>query len=237
MSVKSLHRLRVNRKPLMLYGYTRVSTREQANGTSLDEQTRKIQGVALMRGDEVREVFTDKGVSGSTPLAQRPEGRKLIEVLQPGDTVIVAKLDRIFRNAADAQNTANELKDKGIDLIIADMGVDSVTANGVSKLFFGMLACFAEFERTRIKERQADGQRAKKARQGFNGGARPFGYEVQGQGKESVLVEIPGEQKAISKIRELRASGLSLRDISAEIEKDGHKISHVAIKKILDRAA
>jgi hypothetical protein len=44
MSVKSLHRLRVNRKPLMLYGYTRVSTLEQANGTSLDEQTRKIQG-------------------------------------------------------------------------------------------------------------------------------------------------------------------------------------------------
>lgn len=237
MGVKLHHRQRVNRNPLMLYGYTRVSTLEQVNGTSLDEQTRKIQGVALMRGDEVSTVFTDRGVSGSVPLSQRPEGGKLTDGLTEGDVVVVAKLDRIFRNAADALTTAQDFKDKGIDLIIADIGTEPVTQNGTSKMFFGMLALMAEFERERIKERQLDGQRAKKAKGGFNGGVRPFGYRVEGQGKDSILVEIPEEQKAISRMRELRASGLSLRDISAEIEKDGHKISHVAIKKILARSA
>ena len=235
MSVNSLHRLQVNKEPIMLYGYTRVSTLEQVNGTSLEEQTRKIQGVAMMRGEAVSEVFTDKGVSGSVPLSQRAEGGRLVDGLDAGDTVVVAKLDRIFRNAEDALTTAREFKDKGIDLIIADIGTDPVTQNGTSKMFFGMLALMAEFERDRIKERQKDGQKAKRDKGGFNGGVRPFGYSVQGKGKDSVLVEIPEEQQAITKMKELRASGLSLRDIASEIEKDGHKVSHVAIKKILDR--
>lgn len=220
----------------MLYGYTRVSTVEQVNGTSLEEQARKIHGVAMMRGDEVTAVFSDKGVSGSVMLALRPEGGKLSASLKAGDTVVVAKLDRIFRNAADALVTAQEFKDRGIDLIIADIGTDPVTQNGASKMFFGMLALMAEFERERIKERQADGQRAKKERGGFNGGRRPFGYRVQGQGKDSVLIEHPAEQQALQKIHQMRADGASLRAIATALQADGHAITHVAIKKIIERS-
>lgn len=219
----------------MIYGYTRVSTVEQASGTSLDDQVNRIKGAALMRGDAVSEVFTDAGVSGSMPLRQRPAGGRLLDVLQPGDTLIVSKLDRIFRNAADALTMADEWKSRGVDLIITDMGVDPVTQNGVSKLFFGMLSCFAEFERDRIKERQKAGNEAKRAKNGFTGGKCPFGYRVVGTGKDSVLVPHEGEQQAISTIRELRGRGYSYQKIADELAASGMKASHMTVKRIVER--
>lgn len=219
----------------MFYAYTRVSTVEQASGTSLDEQLNKVKGVAMMRGAEVSEVFTDAGVSGSTPLRQRPAGSRLLETIQPGDTVIVAKLDRIFRSAADALTMAEELKDRGIDLIVTDMGVDPVTQNGASKMFFGMMACVAEFERSRIKERQAEGIKAKQGKQGFTGGKRPFGYQIQGSGKDAVLVPDPAEQAGIDLIKRLRAEGQGYQRIAEQVRATGLSLSHMSVKRICER--
>ena len=121
-----------------------------------------------------------------------------------GDTLIVAKLDRAFRNAADALVKSDTWKRAGINLIVADMGPHPVTDNGVAKLFFGMLALVAEFERERILERTRDGRRTKASRGGHTGGSAPFGYRVLGQGKEARLVEMPEQQAAIRTILELR---------------------------------
>jgi hypothetical protein len=63
---------------------------------------------------------------------------------------------------ADALATAEQLKARKMDLIVADMGSEPVTQNGVSRMFFGMLALVAEFERDRIKERSAEGRIAKR---------------------------------------------------------------------------
>lgn len=219
----------------MIYGYTRVSTIEQASGTSLDEQENRIKGAALMRGEDVSEVFTDAGVSGSVPLRQRPSGGRLLDVLQPGDTLIVAKLDRIFRSAADALTMVEELKTHGIDLIVTDMGVDPVTQNGASKMFFGMMACVAEFERTRIKERQKEGNQAKRAKSGFTGGKCPFGYRVVGSGKEAMLAPDPAEQEAITLINQLRKGGMSYQKIAEELDRIGMKASHMTVKRIVER--
>ena len=219
----------------MIYGYTRVSTIEQSNGTSLDEQRRKIEGVALMRGEAVDAVFTDAGVSGSVALSQRPDGGRLVAKLQPGDTVIVAKLDRIFRSAADALQMVDQFKNSGIDLVIADIGADAVTQNGTSKMFFGILALVAEFERDRIKERQREGQAAKKRVMGFSGGKRPFGYDVQGTGKDAVLIPNEKEQDAIKDMKELQAAGHSLRAIASRMNERGFTVSHMAVKSVLSR--
>ena len=104
----------------MLYGYTRVSTIEQAEGTSLAEQSRRVEGVALLRDIDVTEVFTDAGVSGSKPLRLRPAGKAMLSVLQPGDVVVVSKLDRFARNAADALTMAETFKAKGIDHVTTE---------------------------------------------------------------------------------------------------------------------
>ena len=53
---------------MTVYGYVRVSTAEQTDGTSLEDQARRIQGVAFTRGEAIARIFSDAGVSGSIPL-------------------------------------------------------------------------------------------------------------------------------------------------------------------------
>lgn len=219
----------------MIYAYTRVSTIEQASGSSLDEQLSKAKGAAMMMGAELDQAFIDSGVSGSTALRERPAGNRLLDTAKHGDIIIVAKLDRIFRSAADALTMVEELKNGDIDLIVLDMGLEPVTRNGASKMFFGMMACVAEFERSRIKERQAEGMKAKRAKQGFTGGKRPFGYQVQGDGKDAVLVEDPAEQSALKMIRDMREDGYGYERIAKTVRSCGVSLSHMTVKRILER--
>lgn len=187
----------------MILIYVRVSTEEQAadGTTSLKVQERKCRGLAMMRGVGAFDstTYTDAGVSGSIPLGERPEGRKLLEAAAPGDVIVVAKLDRIFRSASDALVTAEALAKRKVDLILLDMGNEPVTSNGTAKLFFSMLAAFAEFERGRIAERMNDGRKAKKERNGYIGG-NPYGFKVVGQGKDSMLEPIPEEIEVLRQI-------------------------------------
>jgi DNA invertase Pin-like site-specific DNA recombinase len=133
------------------YGYCRVSTQEQANdGVSLDEQQRRIQGRALELGFELTRVFVEQGISGSTPLGRRPQGAKLLAAVRPSDTIIAAKLDRMFRIAVDALTTIEDLKRHNIRLVLLDVG--DVSGNGVSQLVLTVLAAVAQFERERISE-------------------------------------------------------------------------------------
>jgi hypothetical protein len=87
---------------MRVFGYSRVSTAEQADeGVSLAAQ-QQIAGYVMMKGWTVAEHFVERGVSGSLPLADRPEGQRLLATVGKGDVVVVAKLDRAFRSAADA---------------------------------------------------------------------------------------------------------------------------------------
>lgn len=220
---------------MTVYGYCRVSTDNQEDGTSLESQTGKIAAMAQLAGLDAPIMFEDV-CSGAIPLDQREGGAALLAALKPGDCVIVAKLDRCFRNAGDALSRSDWFRANGIDLYLIDMGSDPVTQNGTSRMFFGMLALVAEFERERIRERTADGRAAKKAKGGHIGGSRPFGYEVIGTGKDAVLRPLQAEQEAIAAMREMRDAGASLRAISAAMAERGHRISHEGVAKALARA-
>jgi len=220
----------------MIYGYARVSTVEQTAGSSLDEQQTRIKGVAMMRGAEVAEMFVDGGVSGAVPLRDRPAGQRLMDTLESGDVLISAKLDRLFRSASDALTQAELFKAQGVDMIIADMGADPVTQNGASRMFFGMMACVAEFERSRIKERQQEGQKSKKSRNGYIGGRRPYGFQIVGTGRDAVLIEDAREQAAIREIHALRATGAGFMKIAMELQAKGYPyLSHMGVRRICER--
>jgi len=177
-------------------------------------------------------------VSGGKPLAERPVGGPLLAQLEKGDTLIVAKLDRAFRNAADALATAEALKARKVDLIIADMGTEPVTQNGVSRMFFGMLALVAEFERSRIAERAAEGRLAKASAGGHIGGSAPFGYRKIGMGRAARLEPDPDQQAALRHMRDLHAQGKASRAIAAAVqERYGLKVSHVTVAATLARGA
>ncbi|MEA2758455.1 MAG: putative DNA-invertase from lambdoid prophage Rac [Methylobacteriaceae bacterium] len=208
--------------------YIRVSTAEQAsNGESLATQRRQIEGYAMLKGWELGQVFVEAGVSGSVPLAERPEGQRLLAALKKGDAVITPKLDRMFRSASDALGTLEELKDQGIGLHMIDLGGD-VCGNGISKLVFTILSAVAENERDRIRERIRD-VKGRLASDGmYNGGKRQFGYEIS----DGRLVPNKGEQAALTRMREMRSAGPSLRAIGAEFGKEA-----TTIKPILERAS
>lgn len=224
------------------YGYTRVSDISQVDGCSLADQERVIRGCAMMRGDEDVIVFSDPDVSGySIPLAERPAGGEMMRLVRRGDVVIASKMDRIFRNASDALVCAQKFRAAGVGLILCDMGVDPVTGSGAAKMFFGMLAMFAEFERDRIAERTADGRRGKKAKGGHIGGDAPYGFQKTGAGKSAMLTEYLPEQRMMQTIRDMRDGGMSFSAIARELSangimnRSGKPFAHPQIARILGR--
>lgn len=236
----------------MILAYARVSTLDQAKdcATSLPEQLRKCKAVGDLHNAGPYDFLTyvDDGVSGAIPLSERPEGAKLLADAKKGDFIVAAKLDRLFRSASDALNMAERFRKQGIHLVLVDMGVTPVTENGTAKLFFGMLALVAEFERERIAERMVDGKRAKKEKGGHIAGSAPFGWSVIGVGRESKLEPIEHEQAVLKRIVELKqAQGTRKRHVISRIRKQleaeglrartGKPFQTIQIERILERNA
>lgn len=212
------------------YGYIRVSTKTQSeDGLSIDNQQRQIEGYAMMKGLIIEEIFIERAVSGSKPIDTRAEGNRLIATLQPGDTLICAKLDRMFRNAKDALTVSEELRKMNVSLHLLDLGGD-VTNNGISKMFFTIVAAFAEFERDRTAERITEIKAHESEKGRFLGGARPFGYRITENGS---LDRDEHEQRIIDRIRHLRSQGMSLRKIAALVSTTQTTISHVMVSRVL----
>ena len=161
---------------MRVFGYSRVSTSEQADeGVSLAAQQQQIAGYAMMKGWSVDEHFVERGVAGSIAARRSAGGQSACWRRSARATSIVsAKLDRAFRSAADALTVLEELKDQGVGLHLIDLGGD-VTGNGISKMVFTILAAVAEGERDRIRERIRDAKRHLASQGVFSGGKRPFG--------------------------------------------------------------
>lgn len=209
-----------------VYTYHRVSTQRQADaGLSLDVQARTCAGYALMLGLEVTESYTERGVSGSIPLAKRPEGAALLAVLQPGDVVISTKLDRMFRSSLDALGVLAKLTARCVALHLIDLGGDVTGAGGgVSKLVFTILSAVAEAERDRTRERIVTVKTDQRLRGAYLGGVVPYGMRVRDVG---MLEEDPGAQAIIHRARQLRGRGMSLRLIKETLGADAPSIATI----------
>jgi len=215
------------------YAYMRVSTLEQVDGTSLSNQKRECKGLAMTGGLYIETYIEDKGVSGATSFFDRMTAHNV--TLKAGDVVIVAKLDRFSRDAADALNTIKVLKGQGVRLIINGHGDVTDDTNIMARLILEVMAVFAGHERRVIKSRQKDGQAAKKARGGHIGGSAPFGYMVEGKGHKAELVADEQQQAGLVAARDLFAGGMSLRKISEQLKDGGVVVSHESLRKALQK--
>lgn len=223
---------------MTVYGYVRVSTEEQVDGTSLTEQRRTILGMAMPHGWEPV-MLEDAGVSGALPLFERPQGSRLKD-LGPGDVLLVAKLDRFSRNAADALAVIETWERRGVRMIIYGFGdvIGEWAKGSAGRLLVEILAVFAGHERRMLRERQRDGQRAKRRNGGHIGGLPPFGYRKIGAGKGARLEPDPVQQQAIVTIVEARRQGKSLQKVvDAVREMYGISISKPTVRAVLQRAA
>jgi len=203
---------------MTIYGYTRVSTSEQAaNGDSLETQQKILMGYAQSKGEELTpdNIFVEAGVSGSSEFKKRPEGSKLYDLLQHGDMLIVPKIDRGFRNIRDALNTLHDLKERGVSVHFIDLGGDA-TCNGISQILFTILGAFADFERSRIAQRISEVKQVQKSKGIYVGGVPPFGYLIE----EGRLIPDPSKTVVLERMVELRRELVSYRRIGLAIQKE-----------------
>jgi putative DNA-invertase from lambdoid prophage Rac len=220
---------------LQVYGYQRVSSIQQVEGgSSLEAQGKQIQAYAASRGWEVPDhnIFVEAGVSGGIDFKDRPEGARLLQTVQSGDTVIFTKLDRAFRNVRNAFNTLHDLREHGVNVHFLDLGGE-VTGNGVGAIIFAVLSSFAAFERERIATRIREVKQMQKIQGKFCGGRRAFGYEIA----DGVKVPKDDEQEVIQHMRAMKCSGASLRDIQSWLSAtQGRTFSRMGVRDILGRA-
>ncbi|WP_422935010.1 recombinase family protein [Sinomonas sp. P47F7] len=151
---------------MRLLGYTRVSTVSQDARLQLDA----LRGV----GVESRDVFSDV-TSGSRTAVQRPGMKRLLDYAEPGDTVVVWRIDRLGRSLSDVLNTVNLLRESGVKIRSVSDGIDPETSSG--RMMLGMLATLAEYERELIVERVNAGIAAAK-QNGTRFGRPPLNHDV-----------------------------------------------------------
>ena len=202
--------------------YLRVSTADQAeHGVSLDAQQERLTAYAVANGLEVAGILRESAISGTIPLADRPEGEKLTQMVSSGQVrhVIALKLDRLFRSAVDALSTTAEWDKQGIALHLVDMGGQSLnTGSAMGRMMLTMMAGFAQFERDLTAERTTAALAHKKLNsQAYS--PTPYGKDRDGER----LTENAQEQGIINKMRELRDNGSSLRGIADHLNSNGIK--------------
>jgi DNA invertase Pin-like site-specific DNA recombinase len=211
---------------MTVFGYTRVSTEQQAReGVSLDEQQRQIGMHAQQDGLRVDRMLIEEGVSGSIPLGRRPKGAELLAAVQPSDVVLACKLDRMFRDTRDALRTIKLFKRRGIRLYLLDLPGE-ITSDIVSQMLFTIVAAFAEFERARISERVREAK-AELRRQGKALGGRPsYGWKRR-NGKD---IEVPEQQATIKEICGLAARGISRKQLATRFGFSKNRIKTIILR-------
>ena len=201
-------------------GYIRVSTDQQVQeGVSLQAQREKIEAYCKLQSLYLTEIIEDQAVSGSVPLADRPGGLQISASLRmhKAKHVVALKLDRLFRDAADALTQTRVWDAAGIGLHLIDIGGQSInTSTAMGRMFLTMMSGFAELERNLIAERTSIALQSKKARKEVYS-ALPMGYADQ----DGKLVPVADEQRVIADIMDMKAAGLTLMAIAADLNKRG----------------
>lgn len=162
-----------------VYLYTRVSTAMQVEGYSLDAQKARMKAFADYNDYEIAGEYEDAGKSGKSIEGRAEFAHMLADVKSGKDGVsyvLVFKLSRFGRNAADVLSTLQVMQDFGVNLICVEDGIDS--SKDAGKLMISVLSAVAEIERENIRVQTMEG-RIQKAREGkWNGGFAPYGYQL-----------------------------------------------------------
>ena len=165
-------------------GYARVSSKDQ----NLDRQ------LAALKKEKVFRVFTDT-VSGSS--TQRPGLDGALNYVRAGDQLIVVSMDRLARSLIDLHRLVDELAERGVSVKFLKEGQTySLDSSPVAKLMLGLLGSVAEFERSIIRERQAEGISKAKARGVYKGRAKVLNEEQVVQAREWVSEGVPKAEVA-----------------------------------------
>ena len=233
------------KKRTKCYIYIRVSTAMQVDGYSLEAQKDRLTKFAEFQDMEVVREYCDAGKSGKS-ITGRPEFTQMLQDVADDkdgvEYILVFKLSRFGRNAADVLNSLQYIQDFGVNLICVEDGIDSSKDSG--KLTITVLSAVAEIERENILVQTMEG-RKQKAREGkWNGGQAPFGYTLDS--KKGMLLVNPEEAEIVKIIfNKFVNEGLGADSISNYLNQHGyvktkyrsHELNYFTrslVRKILD---
>ncbi len=169
------------------FAYGRVSTRDQ----STENQRLDIEKA----GFKIDYWFADDGISGKSHASQRPQFQSLLSQIRDGETIVVAKLDRLGRDAQDIGTTIKIFAARNIEVVVLQLGKLDITSSA-GKLMLNMLSAIAEMERDLLIERTQSGlDRAK--REG----------KILGRPKKTTISQR-------TKIIDMRKNGTSVSELS-----------------------
>lgn len=177
-----------------LYGYARVSTTDQ--DTTIQEETLRAAGCGVVRCEKV---------SGAS-LDGRIELATILEFIRPGDTLVVAKLDRLGRSTRDVLNIVHDLEGKGAHVRVLEPAVS--TDGPLGKIVLTVLGMVAEMERGFIKDRQKAGIEKARERGVYKGRpvtldhARIKALKAEGKGATEIMKLVGCSRRAVYKVLE-----------------------------------
>lgn len=173
----------------MLVGYVQVSSLDQNPDRQLEE----------LKAAKVEKFFVDK-VSGKD--TERPELQKMLAFVREGDTLVVHSLDRLARNLSDLLTMVQDLTGRGVSVRFINERLDfdaDREASPVAKLMLSLVGAFAEFERSMIKRRQAEGIALAKERGAYKGRQRSVTDEQIQEVRSMLDMGVP-LSKAVKKV-------------------------------------
>ncbi len=211
-------------------GYVRVSLEEMAErGVSLAVQRDRLAEYGRRHCIEFIDIVADEGVSAAIPLAERPGGRRLLEMIagrRPAvRTVAAVRLDRLFRSLADGAGTLDLWSRRGVGAHIVEFGGEPLdTHSATGSLRVGIMLTVGEWERRTIGERTALAM-AQLRRQGRAYSPTPLGYDefVVGEGDRARKHLLPNEaeQGLIARIHGMRREGKAYAAIARTLNEEG----------------
>lgn len=215
--------------------YTRVSTDEQVNGYSLEEQERMCKAGIESKGWQYVGTYSDPGISGRT--MKRPGLQAMIKDIRDKkiEAVFIYKLDRLSRKQRDTMEIIEDIFVKNkVDLVSLFETLDTTSPWG--RAMIGILSSFNQMESENIQMRTMMGRKAKVEKGGYAGGKPPIGYRVS----DGELVVVPEEAEIVRLVFKLRKNGATLVGIADELNKrgyvtkSGNKFLHSAVQTILN---
>ena len=203
--------------PKLTAAYCRVSTDEQAKeGFSLETQQARLEALAAAKGVSIDKWYVDAGKSART--LNRAQMQALLDDVKAGrvGTILVPKLDRMFRNTRELLNTMELVFETNrVKLVSASEDLDSSTAAG--KMFITMLGGFAKFESDRISERTREVLQNKAVQGKVYSRNTPFGFVRDGDN----LVQCPAMFPVLQSIVAMHQESKSLNAIARHLNEQG----------------
>lgn len=206
--------------------YLRVSTKQQDEWTQMDHIERFLVGRG--EGNVPRKIYTDKKTSKKT-LIQRAGGSQLLRDLQPGDTIVAMRLDRLARSLTETALLTDAMDAKNVEILLVEQpGIKN-------KIMLGLYAGMAEEEVKLLRKRISEKLFSKKQRGERYSKILPYGYGMhetklvpvkQGHKiimKRGVLIPIHEEQEILKIIHDLHLEGYSYAQICRHLTDLGHK--------------